>query len=485
MVTERDRSALIEQNSHERGESTRPAFRVDRLGGTGSSPVTPTIINLTEFASCELPASLAVRSEDTANYGPVHFPVTAGPGTRYFGRTAMAQNFFTTRVPKLCRHRRKNRADQAFVTVGGERTYLGPFGSPESAQRYTQILAELDAHGGTVPPPAGDCTVAELAALYLDHADGYYRHADGTPTGEAENIRLAMRPLVELYGESDADDFTPQKLKAVRSTVVRDGLARNTVNERTRRIKRLFRWAVSEGLVVPSVYDGLRTVDGLRRGRSGARETDPIRPVPEAHVEAAKALLPTPVRALVDLLRFTGARAGEFVGLRPCDIDTTGSVWLYEPDRHKSAHHGRRRFIAFGPRAQAVLRPFLVRPPTAPPFSPVEAEEERLRARHETRVVPLAHGNRPGTNRRRNPRRKPREMYTVHSLRRAIHRACDRAGVPRWSPHRLRHSFGTEIRRRYGVEAARAALGHSAIRTTEIYCEMDMNQTIEIAEQLG
>ena len=76
-------------------------------------------------------------------------------------------------------------------------------------------------------------------------------------------------------------------------------------------------------------------------------------------------------------------------------------------------------------------------------------------------------------------------MYTVHSLRRAIHRACDVAEVPRWSPHRLRHSFGTEIRRRYGVEVARAALGHSAIRTAEIYAEMDLNQTIEIAEQLG
>ena len=32
--------------------------------------------------------------------------------------------------------------------------------------------------------------------------------------------------------------------------------------------------------------------------------------------------------------------------------------------------------------------------------------------------------------------------------------ACDAAGVPRWHPHRLRHSAATELRKEFGIEAA-------------------------------
>ena len=39
--------------------------------------------------------------------------------------------------------------------------------------------------------------------------------------------------------------------------------------------------------------------------------------------------------------------------------------------------------------------------------------------------------------------------------------AARRAGVDAWSPNQLRHSFATEVRRRYGIVAAAALLGHS------------------------
>ena len=46
------------------------------------------------------------------------------------------------------------------------------------------------------------------------------------------------------------------------------------------RIKRFAKWAVSEELLSPHVYEALRTVTGLRYGRTTARETQPIKPVP-------------------------------------------------------------------------------------------------------------------------------------------------------------------------------------------------------------
>ena len=45
--------------------------------------------------------------------------------------------------------------------------------------------------------------------------------------------------------------------------------------------------------------------------------------------------------------------------MRTADIDTTGSVWHYLPASHKTEHHGHARVVEFGPRAQAVIRPFL------------------------------------------------------------------------------------------------------------------------------
>jgi hypothetical protein len=39
--------------------------------------------------------------------------------------------------------------------------------------------------------------VAEVLAAYWRHAQRYYVERDGKPTGEADTIRLALKPLKE------------------------------------------------------------------------------------------------------------------------------------------------------------------------------------------------------------------------------------------------------------------------------------------------
>src|SRR5439155_564319 len=39
----------------------------------------------------------------------------------------------------------------------------------------------------------------------------------------------------------------------------------------------------------------------------------------------------------------------------------------------------------------------------------------------------------------------------------------------RWQPNQLRHTYATEVRRTYGLEAAQVLLGHSKADTTETY----------------
>ncbi len=75
--------------------------------------------------------------------------------------------------------------------------------------------------------------------------------------------------------------------------------------------------------------------------------------------------------------------------------------------------------------------------------------------------------------------------YSTASYRRVIHRACHRLGIELWSPNRLRHTKATDVRSRYGIDAARALLGHSNAATTEIYAELDAEKARKIAKDTG
>ena len=61
------------------------------------------------------------------------------------------------------------------------------------------------------------------------------------------------------------------------------------------------------------------------------------------------------------------------------------------------------------------------------------------------------------------------EFLDVPTYRRMIARACRKAGMQPWGPHRLRHAAGTRIALQDGVEAARVALGHVDDRVTRRY----------------
>jgi hypothetical protein len=80
-----------------------------------------------------------------------------------------------------------------------------------------------------------------------------------------------------LYGEAPAAEFSPLKLKAVRQRMIDAGLCRGVSNQRVGRIVRMFKWAVAEEKKPVTTYQALKTVKGLERGRTEARETEPVR----------------------------------------------------------------------------------------------------------------------------------------------------------------------------------------------------------------
>ena len=387
------------------------------------------------------------------------------------------------RIPALCLHRPSG---QGYVKLSGRCFYCGPFGTPASRAEYDRVVAVWLAAGrrvGTAKAPS-DMTVSELAERYWTFAEGYYRK-NGQPTSEMHCLRSALRPLRKLYGSLPINDFTPAMLKAVREVGIGEGHVRKQINKAVHRIRRMFRWGLSEGIVPPDVVTSLDALDSLRLGRSAAREGEPVHAVPIEYVDAIQNHVSRPVWGLIQVQLLTGARAGELVGLRPCDLDVTGDIWTAARPDHKGAHHGHVRTLYFGPAAQAVLRPFLNRAVDAPMFSPRESEAERRERQHAARKTPAGYGNTQGSNRKRTPKVSPSNTYTTGSYRRAIEYGCVKAGVPIWTTHQLRHARATAIQKKYGAEAARVVLGHHDLNTTAIYLERDAEVARRVAKEVG
>ncbi len=369
---------------------------------------------------------------------------------------------------------------QGYVHLDGRRIYLGVYGKPQTLQKYHQVLAEWHANERRLPAPSGgDATVVELCAAYWDFAGQHYRKGDGVSTTTIHRVRQALRSLRELYGPSAVADFGPLALRAVRQRWIDRGLARSTINDYVAQIRRAFRWGVSHQLVPETVYRALTTVTGLQAGRSAAKETEPRQPVPDAHVAAVEPFVNRQVWALIQLQLLTAARGGEVIMLRAVDFDTAGKSWTAKLSDHKKAYLGKQRTVYFGPRAQAIVRGFMAdRPVDAYLFSPRDAERER-HARATSR-------RRPGQQvMQRMSRRTLGDHYTSASYRRCIERACVRAGVPMWTPHRLRHSAGTFIRQEFGIEAAQVMLGHASVDVTQVYAEVNHARALEVASKIG
>ena len=384
-------------------------------------------------------------------------------------------------VPKYRKHRASG---QAVVTINGRDCYLGPHGTKASRIEYDRLITEWLASGrsSSYGTPEAVVTVVELAADYVKFAEQQYGTAFNS---EWRRVKFIIRPLVDLYGRTAAAEFGVLQLKALREKFIATGRSRGQINKDVGRIVRFFRWSAAEGRIPASVPQTLAIVPGLRKGKSEARETSPVLPVDDATVDATLAALPEVVADMVRFQRATGCRPAEVCGLRPCDVDRSGEVWLYCPAAHKTAHHGKERTIFIDPKAQGVLLKYLARDPEAFCFRPCDSEAKRLAAQHAARKTPLSCGNRPGANKVRKPKKRAGDRYDTQSYGAAVRRGAVKAGVERWSPNRLRHAAATEIRRQFGLEAAQIVLGHAKADVTQVYAERDLAKGLEVARRIG
>lgn len=99
--------------------------------------------------------------------------------------------------------------------------------------------------------------------------------------------------------------------------------------------------------------------------------------------------------------------------MRPCDIDRSGNEWMYRPESHKTEHHGISKAVPIIGAAKEALTPFLLRADDAYCFSPAESAQWHRDQRTAKRKTPDGPGrNKPGSNRKANPKRQPGDKCT-------------------------------------------------------------------------
>lgn len=407
------------------------------------------------------------------------------------------------RPPKYCLHKGTK---QATVSINGKRVYLGPYGSKRSHQNYQELLknwqSERHEQNGSTGSESRAKAIAdgittatlrekrrqghtisidELALVYRRHAQEYYRK-NGKVTREAGMIDEVIRLARKKHGRRPIEEFGPTDLCELRDKMIDDlDWSRQHINKQTPRLVGMFRWAVEKELCGPDVVVALKQVPGLKKGRSRARETPGVTVVQDAIVDATVPHLPEVVADMVRLQRLTGARPGEICTIRPADIDRSGSVWLYVPEEHKTEHHDKQRLIVIGPQGQAVLQPYLDRDAESYCFSPAESEQRRR----------LKVWENSKSSRKRKCRRLPKlsrdyaACYNTATYRHAVQRVCKRLKIEKWSPNQLRHSAATEIRKKFGLEAAQVVCGHQSADVTQIYAERDLELAVRVAQEVG
>lgn len=338
-------------------------------------------------------------------------------------------------IPALTLHRPSG---QGRVYWNGRYYYLGKWGSNDLAVNYRRIVSNVIATGKPVMDDPPQPTIRQLSERYLDHVRESFPKSSGEPAA----IARAVRELNQFAGDFTPDYFTPPKLLELRALWIKRPLVLSTINKYHNYILGMFAWLATMMLIQASIWHSLQTVKKLKPNRSSAKDPKIIDPVKWEHVVAIKDHVSDTVWNMIQMQYFTGMRSGEVLSMTLDQIHND----VYSPVRHKNAWRKHKRNVSLGPRAREIV-----------------AAASHGKAATE----PIFQG------------------YTSASYGRAVLRACQKASVPRWHPHQLRHAAGDRVREAYGLDVTQAFLGHATAKMSERYAKVNPGQAKKATDEIG
>lgn len=353
----------------------------------------------------------------------------------------------------------------ARIKINGKEYHLGPHGSQKSYAEYERLRLE---HAKGIPAPplpvlSRGMTIEQLVADFMRNEPRGVEHP------ENQRIGRACVPLVRLFGQTPADEFRANRLRAVQEAMISQcwmtpaekekcgDWSREYINKNIERIIRVFNFAESRELLPMNITAHLRTVADLKPQDKRARSCPDKQPVDwESQVVPCFPHMAPVVKAMVKVQYYAGMRPGEVVMVRKCHIDTSEDVWLYCPTEHKGDWRGHELVKVMGPQCKAAIAPWYdAADPDGFVFPPAK---RRNRALH----------------------------YTYSGYAHAVYLAIKEAGVKHWALHQLRHSISHAAELIGGKAASAALLGHESLETTKIYtAKQRLDLAKEVAKKIG
>jgi integrase len=382
--------------------------------------------------------------------------------------------------PKLCEDR-----GRFFIWLDGQRHYFSAKDKREAEVKRKQFLANLwlgnpGAPSGTdgssppgriVPcnPPSdtGDVLIAELCADYLNE-----RRGKVSPT-QLDNERRIIALLVSLYGKTGAAAFDINCLRVVRNEFIQRGFVRQKINWRVRRIQFMFRWGASYKIVPASVYQELKTLIPIKKGEYDLPESRERQTISLADIEKTLAELSPVLRAMVIVHLAVAGRPTAICTMRIENIDRQAEdLWaITVQDKMDYLEDSEAKILYLAKTEIDVVLPLIGDRTEGYIFRPIDAigYDKQRRANGAANMKKQPSRAARDAERSNNPKLNVGECYDFTAYRKAVYRACDRAGVARWFPYQLRHTGVTLIGLEHGIEAAQHTAGHKDIKTTLRY----------------
>ena len=255
--------------------------------------------------------------------------------------------------------------------------------------------------------------------------------------------RRQLKAFVERHGHRPAAQITPSDVEERKAAIRRAGNKARTINFFVQSIKRLYNWAVEQGLLADNPIRAVKKVP-----RDPPRDKSLDDDVVERFLEIAATS--QPLGDFCELLLLTGMRAGEILHLKWENVDFgQGVARVFE---HKTAHRGeqRPRTIPLSPRAIEIIQ----RQPEGSEFVFTNEEGRQLSY------------NALRCRRKRFEKKHPE--------------------LPKITFHQFRHTFATRLARNGVPErVAQEILGHSSTLMTRYYTTTPISEMLDAVEKVS
>jgi integrase/recombinase XerD len=279
-----------------------------------------------------------------------------------------------------------------------------------------------------------------LGPVILAEYDAWMRERQGW-TPQTRRTRLSTIQHAEdwLYAETGK-----HLVRATEADVVAYLATCRSTRTRNRKLgdlKSFFRWAIADG---HRKTDPTANLDRLREPRNLPR---PLTREEAERLLAAAKTVSQRAATIITLLLYTGIRREEAVTLEWADVDLEGGTI-------RVLGKGRKERVI--PLAEAARRAL-----------------EEWRPENATGYVFTTPWSARG-------------HLDVVTLWRDVAQAAEAAGLSRVSPHRLRHTFATEVLRRGAdVRHVQALLGHASLATTQVYTQVVTDDLVPAVARLS